>query len=51
MSGAIPGRELDSDMQSEAKASDLLIYACDTLEKHLKICRRLPMATAHSADC
>ena len=45
MSGAIPGRELDSDMQSEAKASDLLIYACDTLEKHFKICRRLPMAT------
>ena len=34
----------DSGEQSEAKASDLLLYACETLEKHLKICRHLPIA-------
>ena len=35
----------DSRGQSEANASELLIYACETLDKHLKICRRLPIAT------
>ena len=45
MIGAIPGRKPDFEVQSEAKASDLLTYACETLEKHLKICRRLPIAT------
>ncbi len=34
-----------SDGQSEGKPSELLNYACETLEKHLKICRRLPLAT------
>lgn len=37
--------EQDSGRQAEATASDLLNYACDTLEKHLKIGRRLPIAT------
>ena len=31
--------------QSEAKASDFLLYARETLEKHLKMCGRLPIAT------
>ena len=31
--------------QTEATASELLVYARETLEKHLKICRRLPIAT------
>lgn len=35
----------DSSGQSEAKTSDQLIYACETIEKHRKICRRLPIAT------
>lgn len=35
----------NSEGQSEAGASDLLNYACGTLAKHLKICRRLPIAT------
>ena len=35
----------DSGGQSEAKVSDLLLYACETLGRHLKICRRLPIAT------
>ena len=34
----------DSRGQAEAKASDFLLYACETLEKHLKICGRLPIA-------
>ena len=35
----------DSRGPSEAKASDFLLYACETLEKHLKICGRLSIAT------
>ena len=35
----------DSSGQSEARASDFLLYACETLEKHLKIYGRLPIAT------
>lgn len=45
MNGDNASRTQDSSGQSEAVASDLLIYACETLEKHLKICRRLPVAT------
>ena len=45
MTGDNHSQAQDSSKQSEAKASDLLIYACETLEKHLKICRRLPIAT------
>ena len=34
----------DSSDQSEARASDFLLYACETLENHLKIHGRLPIA-------
>lgn len=37
--------EQHSGGQTEATASELLGYARETLEKHLKICRRLPIAT------
>ena len=35
----------DSSEPAEAVASEALIYARETLEKHLKICRRLPIST------
>ena len=45
MTGDNRSQAQDSSGQSEVEASDSLIYANATLEKHLKICRRLPIAT------